>query len=131
MSLKKGGVISFRLPNDITEEILDYLNNLKRNSGRTYSSRILQIFLKGLANEMQLDVEDYMFLKIPRELNIKKRKWLQSKETQEYLLSILMQSLPIQKEPKENADDGTMINSNNIPTGTEAFIFNNFFDLDD
>jgi hypothetical protein len=132
MPIKKGGVISFRLPNDSTDEVLDYLNTLKSISGRAYSSRILQIFLKGLANEMEPERDDYILLKVPRELSFKKRKWLQTKENQQYLLSILTQAIFDKTEPRAVSENISLPKTqNNIPSKTETFIFENFIDLDD
>jgi hypothetical protein len=132
MEIKKGGVISFRLPNDTTDEFLEYLNNLKSSSGRTFSSRILQIFLKGLANEAKLGKDDYIFLKVPREISIEKRKWLQSKETQQYLISLYTQPIFSMSEPSAVTENNTLSETNKIISSkTETFIFDNFIDLDD
>jgi hypothetical protein len=132
MQIKKGGVISFRLPNETPNEFIDYLNNLKCTSGRTFSSRILQIFLKGLANEMNLkNNNDYVLIKVPQEISLEKRKWLQSKDTQQYLISILLQLIFDKPETTAVSENVLLNTQKNITSKTETFIFDNFIDLDD
>lgn len=133
MAIKKGGVISFRLPQDTSNEILNYLSQLKIKTGRTFSSRILQIFLNGLANELQRHTrDDCIFLNIPKEFPFEKKRWLQSKETQQYLLSLLMQ--PRQELPNiDLVSEKVLIEQYQVsmPTNTEVFILDNFIDFDD
>lgn len=132
MEIKKGGVISFRLPHDTSIEILNYLNNLKNTTGRTFSSRILQIFLNGLANEHQDTKNDYIIFKIPKEFPYEKKKWLQSKETQQYILTVLTQPFAISTIPTIATETLIMENSQDkIPNETASFIYNNFINFDD
>jgi len=132
MSIKKGGVISFRLPHDTSNDILIFLNKLKNTTGRTFSSRISQIFLNGLADELRHTKNDYIFLNIPKEFPAEKKKWLQSKETQQYILSTLMEPLIINQDTNIVSETVFMGQSNNkIPNETETFINDNFFDFDD
>ncbi|MDR7074740.1 hypothetical protein [Fictibacillus barbaricus] len=131
MSVKKGGVISFRLPNDTSTDIIYYLNNLKSKTGRNFSFHLLQIFLKGLAKNNHRFEEDYIFLKIPTELSIEKRKWLQSKETQLYLLSILLQSITNMSDKKYETKKVIESSSQNyMPSETMTFIHENFIGFD-
>lgn len=101
MIIQKGGTLSFRLPSDLPDEILTYLNKQKQAYGRRWSSILASKLLQTIENEMQQQEQQIITLKLSSLSQIE-QTWLNNPKNQEMLIKFFMQAY--QKTGKETVN---------------------------
>lgn len=90
--------VSFRLPPDTPESVIEYLTELKGREGRGYSRRIASIFINGVNEEINSTGEK-LVINLPGELTKEQREWLNNPMTKKMLGQWIFQLLNESNKP--------------------------------
>lgn len=87
--MERGYVLSFRLPSDTPNHILDYLQNLKDTEGRKFSSKCADLLRKGIG----VTAEDVVTIPLNQSLTKEQRDWLKHEQSEAILQNLITQVL--------------------------------------
>lgn len=78
--------VSFRLPQDTAQPVLEYLNELKQQEGRKYSSVCASLFVSAINEQMLSNNSgERLTIHLPGSLTPEQREWLASPMTKQML----------------------------------------------
>ncbi|SOB90387.1 hypothetical protein SAMN05880501_101152 [Ureibacillus xyleni] len=90
--LKKGSTVSFRIPKHTDEKLLNYLNTLKQEQGRNFSSVLAANLLKSLEDGLTQRERKVITLPIPSTLTQDECDWLNHPQNIEILIKFIVQA---------------------------------------
>ena len=93
--MKRGQVISFRLPSDTPDHVLKYLQNLKKLENRNFSKKIAELLIKGINSSDS----DGVMIPVTEKLTKDQKEWLKHEQSIALLRNILLAE-PAQITPK-------------------------------
>jgi hypothetical protein len=106
--VKRGQPITFRIPSDTPEHILQHLQYLKKTQKRNFSSEVAELVINGISNSLSKHRET-LTIPLPKGLSKAQRDWLKHEHSEALLGSIVYQLLA---NPARTASLFTSLNSN-------------------
>lgn len=119
MIIQKGSTISFRIPSDLSDEMINYLNQQKQVFGRKWSSVLASRLIHTFENEIHQQEENEIILKISA-LSQSERLWINNSSNQEMLIKFIMQALHKVEKPDYNSVSQTNKESTKTPNFPET-----------
>ena len=90
--MSRGQPITFRIPSDTPDHILKHLQKLKETERRNFSSRIAELVVNGV-NENLSKQREAITIPLPKGLDKSQRDWLKHEHSEALLGSIVYQLL--------------------------------------
>ena len=90
--IQRGQAITFRLPSDTPDHIINELQKLKETEKRNFSSRIADFAIEGVSNAMAKEKE-VVSIPLPKQLSKEQRNWLKHSHSEALLGTIVYQLL--------------------------------------
>lgn len=90
--IKRGKPITFRIPSDTPDHILQYLGRLKETERRNFSSKIAEYVINGVGQSISKQRET-LTIPLPKGLDKTQRNWLKHEQSLALLGSIVYQLL--------------------------------------
>ncbi|PKR84810.1 hypothetical protein [Heyndrickxia camelliae] len=90
--IKRGKPITFRIPSDTPDHILQYLAKLKETERRNFSSKIAEYVINGVGQSISKQRET-LTIPLPKGLDKTQRNWLKHEQSLALLGSIVYQLL--------------------------------------
>ncbi|MGV3464225.1 MAG: hypothetical protein ACO1OT_02905 [Heyndrickxia sp.] len=90
--IKRGKPITFRIPSDTPDHILQYLGKLKETERRNFSSKIAEYVINGVGQSISKQRET-LTIPLPKGLDKTQRNWLKHEQSLALLGSIVYQLL--------------------------------------
>ncbi|MCF2647850.1 MULTISPECIES: hypothetical protein [Niallia] len=90
--IKRGQAISFRVPSDTPDHLLNHLQKLKEIERRNFSSKIAEFVLQGVGQSFSKERET-ITIPLPHKLSKSQRNWLKHEHSEALLGSIIYQLL--------------------------------------
>lgn len=108
--IKRGQAISFRVPSDIPDHLLNHLQKLKEVERRNFSSKIAEFVLQGVGQSFSKERET-ITIPLPHKLSKSQRDWLKHEHSEALLGAIIYQLL---KDPVRSTALLASLNSNSL-----------------
>lgn len=108
--IKRGQAISFRVPSDIPDHLLNHLQKLKEVERRNFSSKIAEYVLQGVGQSFSKERET-ITIPLPHKLSKSQRDWLKHEHSEALLGAIIYQLL---KDPVRSTALLASLNSNSL-----------------
>ncbi|MCM3364048.1 hypothetical protein [Niallia sp. MER TA 168] len=108
--IKRGQAISFRVPSDIPDHLLNHLQKLKEVERRNFSSKIAEFVLQGVGQSFSKERET-ITIPLPHKLSKSQRDWLKHEHSEALLGAIIYQLL---KDPVRSTVLLASLNSNSL-----------------
>ncbi|MCM2534170.1 hypothetical protein NDK43_19655 [Neobacillus pocheonensis] len=86
--MKRGQVITFRLPSDTPEHILKYLQKLKESDKRDFSRKVAELVILGISNKKE---QETISIPMIQKLTKEQRDWLKHEQTEALLGNMIYQ----------------------------------------
>ena len=90
--IKRGQAISFRVPSDTPDHLINHLQKLKEIERRNFSSKIAEFVLQGVGQSFSKERET-ITIPLPHKLSKSQRNWLKHEHSEALLGSIIYQLL--------------------------------------
>ncbi|WP_077215161.1 hypothetical protein [Bacillus dakarensis] len=90
--IERGQAITFRLPSDTPDHLIQQLQELKDKEKRNFSSKIAEFVLDGV-NRHHIKEKETVTIPLPRALSKEQRNWLKHAHSEALLGSIIYQML--------------------------------------
>jgi hypothetical protein len=108
--IKRGQAISFRVPSDTPDHLLNHLQKLKESERRNFSSKIAEFVLRGVGQSFSKERET-ITIPLPHKLSKSQRDWLKHEHSEALLGTIVYQLL---MDPIRATALLTSLNSNSL-----------------
>ncbi|WP_078593363.1 hypothetical protein [Evansella clarkii] len=106
--IQRGQAITFRLPSDTPDHILQKLQRLKETERRNFSSKIAQFVLEGVSDSLGKERET-VTIPLPKQLSKEQRNWLKHTHSEALLGNVVYHLLA---DPVRAASVLASLNSN-------------------
>lgn len=90
--IERGQAITFRIPSDTPDHLIQQLQELKDKEKRNFSSKIAEFVLDGV-NRHHIKEKETVTIPLPRALSKEQRNWLKHAHSEALLGSIIYQML--------------------------------------
>ena len=106
--IQRGQAITFRLPSDTPDYILQQLQKLKETERRNFSSKISEFVLEGVSHSL-VKVRETVTIPLPKQLSKEQRNWLKHSHSEALIGNVIYQLL---SDPVRAASVLASLNSN-------------------
>lgn len=117
-SIQRGQAITFRLPSDTPDYIINQLQKLKETERRNFSSKMAAYILAGVKNSL-LKEKETITIPLPKQLSKEQRNWLKHSHSEALLGSIVYQLLA---DPIRAASVLASLNSNALDINNALYL---------
>ncbi|MGG0741255.1 hypothetical protein [Niallia taxi] len=138
-----GKTISFRLPQNTPNSVIEHLNKRKNTLGRNFSREIAPLFVKAIEESLEENGEKTVSIPLPPDLTTDQINWINSSYTKTLLSQLIYhvvnkpgspfsfgEDVPqAEKKPIEKVQEQK--NNFKVNSTTSSFIQKNFLDFDD
>lgn len=116
--IKRGQAISFRVPSDTPDHLLNHLQKLKEVERRNFSSKIAEFVLQGVGQSFSKERET-ITIPLPHKLSKSQRNWLKHEHSEALLGAIIYQLL---KDPVRSTALLASLNSNALDINEALYL---------
>ncbi|WP_400244509.1 hypothetical protein AB3U99_24040 [Niallia sp. JL1B1071] len=116
--IKRGQAISFRVPSDIPDHLLNHLQKLKEVERRNFSSKIAEFVLQGVGQSFSKERET-ITIPLPHKLSKSQRDWLKHEHSEAMLGAIIYHLL---KDPVRSTALLASLNSNSLDINEALYL---------
>lgn len=116
--IKRGQAISFRVPSDTPDHLLNHLQKLKEIERRNFSSKIAEFVLQGVGQSFSKERET-ISIPLPHKLSKSQRNWLKHEHSEAMLGAIIYQLL---KDPVRSTALLASLNSNSLDINEALYL---------
>jgi hypothetical protein len=133
-----GETISFRLPADTPQQVIDYLNDRKRVLERKFSSEMAPLFVEAVSKKLQDNSQEALSIPLPTDVSREQKEWLLNPNTRVLIGHLLYQMLKnpakaveLETSPNTMEDDALSQIAFKTNPAIQRFAKNTFLDFDD
>jgi hypothetical protein len=119
--IQRGQAITFRIPSDTPDHIINQMQKLKETERRNFSSKIAGFILEGVSNSLSKERET-VTIPLPKQLSKEQRSWLKHSHSEALLGSIVYQLLA---DPVRATSVLATLNSNAIDINQALYLQEN------